>query len=51
VVAASLYNKGHHMQGHCSHCHEDALFLFQMKTADATTQVAAPSARYKFMLS
>lgn len=31
--------------------HEDALFLFQMKTADAITHVAALSARYKFMLS
>jgi hypothetical protein len=31
--------------------HEDALFLFQIKTADATTHVTAPSARYKFMLS
>lgn len=31
--------------------HEDALFLFQMNTADATTHVAAPSARYRFMLS
>lgn len=48
MVAASLYNQGGHIQGHC---HEDALFLFQMKTAEATTHVAAPSARYKFMLS
>lgn len=31
--------------------HEDALFLFQIKTADATTHVTAPSARYRFMLS
>lgn len=38
----------HVMHGYC---HEDALFLFQMNTADATTHVAAPSARYKFMLS
>lgn len=31
--------------------HEEALFLLQMKTADATTHVAALSARYKFRLS
>ena len=46
--STSVQTKCHRVDGRC---YDDALFLFQMKTADATTQVTAPSARYKFMLS